>query len=617
MEERNSKTPKENWTNQQKALQADVDSRRQNLNEMRGIIDAYEKSPTIQKIANPDKTSILPKSIEKTIDAVSDKLEQVKQKRTDLTNQVPHAGTSKIGKAFGVIGAITTAKDMYEMGKAANEFCLNNTDAKKCADFLKEVSSGMGIGIAQDFLIGKAIPFYSQLKDSYEAGKFVGEQIEKYAGSILVEDCEEIAGKKVCKQIQAREKYIQNPAEKVFTVYDGTEEVENKASRFLQYKESCKQYTELLKEKNTTCVGLISDLEKEILHDDEKVARLESMLSGLNDPTPLDNTTLAMIDNYQIPMGSVGSSIVTDNTAEVDSNGNEVNLAENLASSENQKKCETDWGCVDDLGENLLIVNENAWQIREQVDNQANNQAQFQSNQIISQSKEAGLQRAEDARIAQAALAEGLQELAFGLQAIQQQSAAREADLQAQREQINIQNSQIYSTSASAITQSPAQFPESLSSQLTPSQWAACNNSPYPITDPYACKAFHESGGVPQSYPGQNQNSIPVVKESLKKQGTCNDWLSSGANEPEQYTIPLPQSFGGSYKFSYEFYTVKDRARVLYNGSVIHDTQCRGGSDSIDLTGIRGGQVSIIVDPLCDPSESDTNWRIKLECPVN
>ena len=53
-EERLSKTPKENWTNQQKALQADVDLRRKNLNEMRGIIDAYEVSPTIQKIVNPD-----------------------------------------------------------------------------------------------------------------------------------------------------------------------------------------------------------------------------------------------------------------------------------------------------------------------------------------------------------------------------------------------------------------------------------------------------------------------------------------------------------------------------------------------------------------------------------
>ena len=191
-----------------------------------------------------------------------------------------------------------------------------------------------------------------------------------------------------------------------------------------------------------------------------------------------------------------------------------------------------------------------------------------------------------------------------------------DADFEAQKQQINIQNSQTYATLDSRVTQSPAKLSGS-SSRLTSSEWAACNNSPYPITDPYTCKAFLAKGGVPQSYSGQNQNSIPVVKESLKKQGTCNDWLSSGSNEPEQYTVPLPPSYGGSYKFSYEFYDVKDRARVLYNGSVIHDTQCRSDSATIDLKGIRGGQVSIIVDPLCDPSDSNTDWKIKLECPVN
>lgn len=619
MEKRYSETPKENWTNQQKALQADVDLRRKNLNEMRGIIDAYEVSPTIQKIANPDKPSNLPKSIEKITNEVVDKVDKVKQIRTDLTNQITHAGRSKTGKVIGGIGAITSAKDMYEMGKAANEFCLNNTDAKKCADFLKEASYGMGIEIAKDFLIGKAIPFYSQLNDSFEAGYFVGEQIEKYAGSILVEDCEEIAGKKVCKQIQAREKYIQNPAEKLFTIYDGTEDQENNNNQTFKYIEKCKQYAELLKEKNITCVKLVSEVrENEMLSTDvAKLAYFDKKLEGLGIVTtpPYDEKPIS-IDNYQIPMESVGSSMLTENTAEVDSIGNEVNLALDLASQDNQKKCETDWDCIDDLDGDLLIENENAWQIKEQLANQANNQAQSQTNQIISQSKAAGVQRAEDARIAQAAFAEGLQELAIGLQAIQQQSAAREADLQVQREQINIQNSQAISALASQRTLSPTQVLGS-SSALTSSELAACNNSPYPITDPYACKEFLTRGGVPQSYSGQNQNSIPVVKESLKKKGTCNDWLSSGANEPEQYTIPLPQSFGGSYKFSYEFYGVKDRARVIYNGSVIHDTQCRSGSDTIGLTAIRGGQVRIIVDPLCDPSDTDTQWRIKLECPVN
>ena len=235
-------------------------------------------------------------------------------------------------------------------------------------------------------------------------------------------------------------------------------------------------------------------------------------------------------------MESVGNSI--EDTPKVDSIGDKVNLAKDLASLENQKKCETDWDCIDDLDGDLLIENENAWQIKEQLANQANNQAQSQTNKIISQSKEAGMQRAEASRRAQAAFAEGLQEFATGLQAIQQQNAAMDADFEAQKQQINIQNSQTYASLDSRVTQSPANLSGS-SSRLTSSEWAACNNSPYPITDPYTCKAFLAKGGVPQSYSGQNQNSIPVVKESLKKQGTCNDWLSSGSNEPEQYTVPL------------------------------------------------------------------------------
>ena len=150
-----------------------------------------------------------------------------------------------------------------------------------------------GNWVIKDFVLGKSIPIYSQVMDSWEVGYAVGEQFEKYAGSILVEDCKEDEGKKECKQIQARDKYLQNPAKEILTKMDGTEEVEDKASRSLQYIESCKQYTELLKEKNTTCVSLISELEQEILHDDEKVARLEGKLMSLKDPIPLDEAPAA------------------------------------------------------------------------------------------------------------------------------------------------------------------------------------------------------------------------------------------------------------------------------------------------------------------------------------
>ena len=625
MEQNNLKTPRENWTNQQKALQLEIDSRRESLNRARGYLDSYRSHSSIQKIVNPDA----PPSISESIQRNAESLQELnnKQKQREIAARIK---AGNVGKAYAGGASIVGVIDIYNTVNQAIEICKNNHDSSKCESFMKQAATEMGTGVIKDFVLGRSIPIYSQVMDSWEVGYAVGEQVEKYAGSILVEDCKEDEGKKECKQTQARNKYLQNPAKKFLTKMDGTEEVEDKASRSLQYIESCKQYTELLEEKNTTCVSLVSELEKEILHDDEKVARLEAKLSGLKDPTPLDDTTLTMVDNFKIPTESVSNTTETSNIAEASYNqesqwdevdqiasANELNPSFNSdPSSVDQLECEDGWSCVDDLDGNLLSVNENAWQVREAVQAQANNQAESQNNQLISQSKEAGIRRAEQRRIAQAALAEGLEELATGLVAIQQQNAAMDANFEAQKRQIREQNNQTYPDLMNSFSQKSTQSSGS-SNSLTSSEWAACNNSPYPITDPYACKAFLARGGVPQSYSGQNQNSIPVVKESLKKQGTCNDWLSSGSNEPEQYTVPLPPSYGGSYKFSYEFYDVKDRARVLYNGSVIHDTQCRSDSATIDLKGIRGGQVSIIVDPLCDPSDSNTDWKIKLECPVS
>jgi len=609
-------TPKENRTNQQKALQLKIDSQRQDISDLNKTLDLYSDTPKIKQIVNPNTPVSHTDKAKKLIEDIKNLDNNLKERA--LAKEI-QTGQSNVGKGYKAGAVVVGIAGAYELVDAIIKQCKTNPDSSKCTKFLKESGYEMGKELLLD-AVARRIPGLSQVKDAWDVGKYVGEKIEKYGGDIEVENCIDIKGKMVCKKIPAREKYIQNPVADAHNyLFNSTENVNNDNNQTIKYIEKCKQYIELLKEKNTTCVKLVQEVhDASILSRDEaKLAFFDKKLEGLGiETTPPDDEKPISIDNYQIPMESVGSSMLTDTTAEVDSIGNKVNLAEELASSEDQKKCETDWDCIDDLDGDLLIENENAWQIKEQLANQANNQAQSQTNQIISQSKEAGMQRAEANRRAQAAFAEGLQELATGLQAIQQQNAAMDADFEAQKQQINIQNSQAISALASQRTLSPTQVSGS-SSVLTSSEWAACNNSPYPITDPYACKEFLARGGVPQSYSGQNQKSIPVVKESLKKQGTCNDWLSSGSNEPEQYTVPLPPSYGGSYKFSYEFYDVKDRARVLYNGSVIHDTQCRSDSATIDLKGIRGGQVSIIVDPLCDPSDSNTDWKIKLECPVN
>ena len=276
MEQNNLKTPRENWTNQQKALQLEIDSRRESLNRARGYLDSYRSNSSIQKIVNPDA----PPSISESIQRNAESLQELnnKQKQREIAARIK---AGNVGKAYAGGASIVGVIDIYNTVNQAIEICKNNHDSSKCESFMKQAATEMGTGVIKDFVLGRSIPIYSQVMDSWEVGYAVGEQVEKYAGSILVEDCEEDEGKKECKQTQARNKYLQNPAKKFLTKMDGTEEVEDKASRSLQYIESCKQYTELLEEKNTTCVSLVSELEKEILHDDEKVARLEAKLSGL------------------------------------------------------------------------------------------------------------------------------------------------------------------------------------------------------------------------------------------------------------------------------------------------------------------------------------------------
>ena len=194
-----------------------------------------------------------------------------------------------------------------------------------------------------------------------------------------------------------------------------------------------------------------------------------------------------MVDNFKIPTESVSNTTETSNIAEASYNqesqwdevdqiasANELNPSFNSdPSSVDQLECEDGWSCVDDLDGNLLSVNENAWQVREAVQAQANNQAESQNNQLISQSKEAGIRRAEQRRIAQAAFAEGLEELATGLVAIQQQNAAMDANFEAQKRQIREQNNQTYPDLMNSFSQKSTQSSGS-SNSLTSSEWAAC-----------------------------------------------------------------------------------------------------------------------------------------------
>ncbi|MEK9940894.1 MAG: hypothetical protein VW771_00275, partial [Gammaproteobacteria bacterium] len=75
------------------------------------------------------------------------------------------------------------------------------------------------------------------------------------------------------------------------------------------------------------------------------------------------------------------------------------------------------------------------------------------------------------------------------------------------------------------------------------------------------------------------------------------------------------------YVYWYKHYNIKDQARIYLNGREIFDTGCIGTGNNGEKTKALhelsgGGQVTIIIDPKCDPSDSSsTKWQFKLSCP--
>jgi hypothetical protein len=113
---------------------------------------------------------------------------------------------------------------------------------------------------------------------------------------------------------------------------------------------------------------------------------------------------------------------------------------------------------------------------------------------------------------------------------------------------------------------------------------------------------------------GGNRDDV-VVNPQQQKQGNCNTEYRSGANEPEQYTIDVNRTTG-SVIFTYNTETIKDRIHVYYANAKVFDTGCVGaaGNQTFQLNGYTG-VFRIIVDPLCDPNESNTSWSFTLGCP--
>ena len=71
-------------------------------------------------------------------------------------------------------------------------------------------------------LLQKGHIVYGHLKESFEAGYFVGEQINEHLLGIKVKDCKLINGQQECEDITIKEKFIQNPLAEKMDEFNGT-----------------------------------------------------------------------------------------------------------------------------------------------------------------------------------------------------------------------------------------------------------------------------------------------------------------------------------------------------------------------------------------------------------
>jgi hypothetical protein len=97
--------------------------------------------------------------------------------------------------------------------------------------------------------------------------------------------------------------------------------------------------------------------------------------------------------------------------------------------------------------------------------------------------------------------------------------------------------------------------------------------------------------------------------------GLCNQAQVAGADAPETRTFDVGTSCG-DLTLEYQTHSIEDAITVEYEGSVVADTGCVGGSGTLSIS-ICGAssQVSVSVQPNC-AGGSGTAWEFTLVCPM-
>ena len=133
----------------------------------------------------------------------------------------------------------------------------------------------------------------------------------------------------------------------------------------------------------------------------------------------------------------------------------------------------------------------------------------------------------------------------------------------------------------------------------------------------YDMRLFHSCKGRQSATQTSGVDEVPAVKSEHMHEGKCSTRYHEGAEAPEQYSIPIEPGFSQLYTLEYQHYGIKDRTRLYFNGRLLKDTQCTRDGGKWELPDLSaGGQIKIIIDPHCDPTNTGaTKWWFELNCP--
>lgn len=97
-------------------------------------------------------------------------------------------------------------------------------------------------------------------------------------------------------------------------------------------------------------------------------------------------------------------------------------------------------------------------------------------------------------------------------------------------------------------------------------------------------------------------------------EAACPGGTRAGNNEPFYGGFQLGAT-SGVFSFSRTHYTIKDRMQVIYEGRILHDTGCTGGSQTVPLS-YAGSSTFVIVRviPNC-AGTTGTAWTFTVSCP--